>query len=116
MKRATRYYLSIVLLLFFGTLPINASAQFLESREEIKKSKSSEMEIRLPVGETVQIEFGQSVVGGFKPETIALNMEIRGRSLFMTAPNGLPAKGSAVVVRLKDGEEVLLVLKRDDLP
>ena len=98
------------------TVPVQAAGQFLEPRATEKPKQVSEMEIRIPVGEPVHIQFDQRVVGGFKPETFALNMELRGRSLLMTAPNGVPAKGSAVVVRLEDGAEVLLLLKRDDIP
>ena len=102
-----------MLILALGCFALeSAQAQFLEPRGEIStKKRSSQMEILVPIGEPVQIEFDQTVVGGFKPAKLALNMELRGRSLLMTAPNGLPARGSAVVVRLQDGEEVLLILR-----
>ena len=103
---------AIVILALILVAPIGAESQFLEPRGgEQRQEKSSEMEILMPVGEPVKVEFRQNVVGGFKPSKLALNMEMRGRSLLMTAPNGVPAKGTAVVVRLQDGEEVLLILR-----
>ncbi len=78
--------------------------------------KGNEIEILVVPGEPTQLQFPDEIQGGFKKNLSSLHIDRKNKDLIVFASEGLPDKGEAVIVRLKNGKSYSIrILKTTEI-
>jgi hypothetical protein len=113
--KMTKYLITISILAQSLIAPFVASAREVEY-------KGNEIEILVVPGEPTQLQFPDEIQGGFKKNLSSLHIDRKNKDLIVFASEGLPDKGEAVIVRLKNGKSYSIriiktteISERDDV-
>ena len=74
--------------------------------------KGKEVRVAVLPGEPTQINFPDTIQGGFKRNLSSLHIDRKDRDLIIFASEGLPENGEAIIVRLKNGQSYSLRIQR----
>ncbi len=72
----------------------------------------AEISVRVKPGEPTQIEFPGEVSGGFRKKLSSLSIDKKGDDLILFSNELLTPEGEAIIVRLKDGRNYSIRVKR----
>lgn len=80
--------------------------------------RDGEISVRVKPGEPTQIEFPGDISGGFRKKLSALSIDKKGDDLIIFANELVTPEGEAIIVRLKDGRNYSLRVRRstEDAP
>lgn len=76
--------------------------------------KDGEVTVNVTPGEPTQIQFPNTIQGGFKKNLSALHLDRKDADLIVFANEGLSDTGEAIIVRLKDGRSYSLRVRLAD--
>ncbi len=99
---------------FLYVLAVVASASLSSAPAWARDVKYNDSEVSIAVnpGEPTQVEFPNTVAGGYKKKLSAVTIDKRGASLVIFGSEGLPDEGEAIIVRLTDGRSYSLRVQR----